>query len=304
MKHGCGIFRSISIFLVVAVFSSCKAEVRTVQGDYDPDLVETIMIFYDNPKGDDPAPTSLAVGAKIKSRNLPSVSCRYFNFDGWYLGDQKIEAGYVPSSDITVTARYSLAGYEYDVADVSGFQFKKPSRNELSMEGKTCKIKLTSSGSGNWGFNYPEEYSRNTGVRGVEFDVKVGPKMEYAGIQFFPEGNYDTSHKNSCYDSYYYYITKDGYLTIDFYVSDGSKRTRIYRKKDGVQAGENNRVRVFSKPDSGVEVYLNGKLVHTIEAKDLKFVSDTTFVCWYSKSCSSKEPAEAWIHYLGFQKLK
>lgn len=67
---------------------------------------ELVDIVYETEHGTAPATKTVAKGYVMTADDLPSIDEPGYTFNGWYIGAQKIEAGYVVQGDITLTARF------------------------------------------------------------------------------------------------------------------------------------------------------------------------------------------------------
>ena len=61
-------------------------------------------ITYESERGSVPSAVTLPKETKLSGIELPELSCDDYVFTGWYIGEQKIDAGYELLSDITLTA--------------------------------------------------------------------------------------------------------------------------------------------------------------------------------------------------------
>ena len=61
-------------------------------------------ITYESERSSVPSAVTLPKETKLSGIELPELSCDDYVFTGWYIGEQKIDAGYELLSDITLTA--------------------------------------------------------------------------------------------------------------------------------------------------------------------------------------------------------
>lgn len=79
------------------------------------------VVEFDPNGGTYPNPDALELDPGSEIGTLPVPTRDGYNFEGWYLGAQKIESDYVVNDDITLVAKWSIITYNitYDLADDS-----------------------------------------------------------------------------------------------------------------------------------------------------------------------------------------
>lgn len=140
--------------------------------------------------------------------------------------------------------------------------------------------------------SYEYEYDSVTPL-GFNCDVKVGENMNRAGIEWFTKG---------AYDQYWFVIYSDGAFEIHFddVTNNGgwSKILKLSAEESGVKTGKYNNLKVLTAKDESIKIYLNNKLIHTIEAGDFLIEPEKVAVAFQAKkdmTFTEEAPAEAWF---------
>jgi|GEM_PF-1869041 len=72
---------------------------------------ETVTISYLTEHGTAPASKTVDKGYKLTNDDLPSLSADGFIFNGWHVGETKVNLGYVVDESITLTAKWTEPQY-------------------------------------------------------------------------------------------------------------------------------------------------------------------------------------------------
>lgn len=202
-------------------------------------------------------------------KHLPilSIETGYYTFEGWYSGNEKIEVGYKINSNLTLTANWIFNHYDYTTTDYSMNVVEPTGNTSFSVDGEYTKIKPKSSSSiPNWGISRKENginYSPNH-VYGFELKVKCDTEIDWAGMQWRNETGYNC---------YYFEVHGDGSFRVRFHDNDNKKWTTVIELKDtnsNANKNEFNTVKVEPTVNSDFEIYVNDKLVGTINRAELQ----------------------------------
>lgn len=283
-----------------SVFCSCKTEVMV---GFDPNRVDAHTITYVTDKGETPKIKAITHGASISSKFLPAITTDYYSLDGWYIGEEKITAGYIVERDIVLTAKWNLTGYEFNWADSSKTKINCDARSDLTNDGyylKGTQTKSKGSSLNNWVIN--NNGAQLNGIQGFEAKVKIQGSCNDAGIQLYGK---------SSWDYYGFFIYADGRFRVfesDYVDSNTTKTRNIVNKKDPnfkIDLDDFNTIKVVTTPMLDTEVYINGYKACTILKDDLIITKDSlTFAHQTTSSTSESNPAYAWLHFLSYQTVK
>jgi len=283
-----------ALFPILLFFTACKVEIN-------PNDITAHVITFTTDKGETPRPIALAHGAEIKRSHLPNVTTDYFSLDGWYLDEEKIEPGYIVTSDLDLVAKWDLVGYEFNWTDVSDIkQIRSNIRKDLSDDNNAIKATHTSdtkSALNNWVLASNENGQPISNCQGFEAKIKFNAQMKNAGIQIYNTTNFD-----------YYWVTlcNNGDLRIKEVAGDSNKVIlTLKQEQTSIKINEWNNLKMVTTPLLDTEFYINGKLAYTISKDDLKITKGTICFAHQTASDASKEtPAYAWCHLLQYQTIK
>jgi len=288
-------------FTVLFLLVSCKME-------FDPNSVNAYVITYVTDKGTAPKQIALAEGAELREKHLPVITTNYFALDGWYIGNEKIQPGYAVKSDLTLTAKWNLVGYEFTWTDASKEkQIRSNVRSDLSNDGyylKATQTKDTGSALNNWTLSYDSQPI--TEVQGIEARIKFNGQIKNAGLQIYDK---------TSFDYYWFTIRNDGSLFIKVTYTEkdeeGNKKTvnknlaTVNKDITKIDTSTWNTLKIITTPMQDTEVYINGTLAYTILKDDLKITKDKVLFAHQTTSkASASTPAYAWLELLQFQKIK
>ncbi len=77
-----------------------------------PENINTsCTITYQSEFGTVPSTQNVDIGTKLYESYLPTLTQAGHSFTGWYIGNSKVESGYVIQSNITLTAKWDLGSY-------------------------------------------------------------------------------------------------------------------------------------------------------------------------------------------------
>lgn len=245
---------SILLLLSIFVFAGCK-----ISTTLDPNNINAYIITYVTDKGTVPEQIALAEGATIMEKHLPALSIEtgYFIFGGWYSGNEKIEVGYKINSNLTLTANWIFNHYDYTTTDYSMNVVSPIGNSSFSVDNEYTKIKPSTS-IANW------VISRADNIYGFELKVKCDTEIDWAGMQWL---------NKTGFNCYYFEVHGDGRFLVRFHDNDNKKWTTVIELKDtnsNVNKNEFNTVKVEPTVNSDFEIYVNDKLVGTINRAELQ----------------------------------
>jgi len=177
----------------------------------------------------------------------------------------------------------------YNYEDVSDIEFAfTSSKGVFSMEDGYIHIVSTegnrSSSVSNWVLSY--NYIQLQAC-GFSAQIKIGPQMNYSGLQLFKKGSYDDYQINVYFDGKF--VVKSPSKTVLTLNADASFIT----------PNEFNHFKVVTADSGNVLFYVNGHIVLTIPKAELEFelTNADKIAALYNvkKTASTTEPAEAWI---------
>ena len=89
------------------------------------DVAAPVQVFYNitymTTYGQAPQSKKVLSGTKLTDDDLPELSEQGYTFEGWYIGTTKISADYEVISDITLTAKWSIAVQPVSITYVSDY---------------------------------------------------------------------------------------------------------------------------------------------------------------------------------------
>lgn len=263
----------ILLLLSVFVITGCKIgtepddnnETETGNKDsektpeIDPNKINAYIITYVTDKGTVPAQIALAEGATLMEKHLPALSIEtgYYKFEGWYSEGVKIEPGYIIKKNLTLTANWIFNHYDYKTTDYSMNVVSPTGNSSFSVDNEYTKIKPSTS-IVNW------LISRADNIYGFELKVKCDTEIDWAGMQWL---------NKTGFNCYYFEVHGDGRFLVRFHDNDNKKWTTVIELKDtnsNVNKNEFNTVKVEPTVNSDFEIYVNDKLVGTINRAELQ----------------------------------
>lgn len=129
-----------------ATFAQDEFEAYLADGDVDfysvlvdssdpvfPNHEQTYTISYENESGTAPAAKTVNIGTVLSSSHFPALKRTGYNLDGWYIGNKKINEGFVVTSNIVLTARWTPKKYDIEYfLDNGTIDYLNPSQYEYS----------------------------------------------------------------------------------------------------------------------------------------------------------------------------
>ena len=98
------LFALAALCLMICLFSGCPGSVGP-QTKTEPEIVN-VKVTYKTEYGNSPSSITLEKNTALTEEQLPELTYEGYDFGGWFLGDEKIEAGYKVSEDITLVAKW------------------------------------------------------------------------------------------------------------------------------------------------------------------------------------------------------
>lgn len=265
--------------------------------NYDPNDIKAFIITYETEMGETPKQIALAEGAFIKKEHLPALSVEtgYYNFTGWYLGTQKMEADtYKIASDITLTADWAFDHYDYTTTDTSDYLISAEGNSSFSLDGEYTKVTPKKTSIANWvmsrkenGINY-----QLSNVYGFELSVKCDTEIDWAGMEWL---------NTKGYNCYYFEVHGDGSFRVRFHNADTSQWTTVIEvaaDSSNVRQNDYNTLKVAPTKDSDFEIFINDKKVGTITRGSLSITPGPIAFAATGKNGS------AWLKFLSYTQLK
>lgn len=76
-----------------------------------PNYNESYTVTYESDYGSAPSAKTVSIGTVLTNNQLQQLAYKGYDFNGWYIGSKKIEAGFVVTSNITLKAKWSPKSY-------------------------------------------------------------------------------------------------------------------------------------------------------------------------------------------------
>lgn len=291
----------IIITLLTFIISSCK-----MQMDYDPNYVTAHIITYKTDKGTTPEQIALAEGAILMPDHLPSLvlPTGYFDFNGWYIGNTKINPGYKINGNITLTAKWDFNHYDYDTTDYSMNVFSPTGNSNYSVDGQYTKITVSTTSISNFVIPKKENginYALND-VYGFEFKMKCDTSIQWAGLEWIDKPSYDC---------YFFEVYGDGTFKVVSKITVENNGTQSTKWTDEISLKPANShiikqnfntIRMYPTRNSDFEIYVNDYKVGTIEREKLKIIPGQIALCGTAKKSGSK--GSGWFKLMSYEQVK
>lgn len=295
----------IATLILFAAFTgtACKLETGEIDPELgvDPNTVKAYIVTYKTEMGTAPSQIALVKNSKLLNEHLPplKVGTGYFDFGGWYIGDEKIYPGtYKVTSNITLTAKWIFNHYDYKKTDTSGYVINPTGNSTFSADNGYLKATTKSTSVSNWGLSRQENginYSLSN-VYGFEQQVKCDSKIGWAGALWY---------NTSGYNRYSFEVHGDGSFRVQFHNYDESKWIKIIDLKaeaSHVITNDFNTLSLVPTKASDFEVYINGYKVGTIKREELQINPGSIF---YAASAQKNGTSgSAWLKFLSYSQLK
>lgn len=238
--------------------------------------------------------------------HLPSLvlPTGYFDFNGWYIGNTKINPGYKINNNITLTAKWDFNHYDYDTTDYSMNVFPSSGNSNFSVDGQYTKITVSSTSISNFVISKKvgEINCSLSDVYGFEFKIKCDTSIQWAGLQWL---------NISGYDCYYFEVYGDGTFKVVSRITvtnNGTQSTKstneisLKPENSHIIKQDFNTIRMYPTRNSDFEVYVNGYKIGTIEREKLKIIPGPIAVCGTAKKSGSK--GSGWFKLMSYEQVR
>ena len=119
--------------------SACSADSE----DSPSPEVKTYKVSYQSSYGSVPDPITVNEGTKLTAKQLSAISANGYDFSGWYIGSDKIEAdSYEITKDVTLSAKWDLVTYSigYTLGEGASWVSDYTAPSSYTIESETISL--------------------------------------------------------------------------------------------------------------------------------------------------------------------